>query len=80
MWSATVNPMDVTDFFQERLVVSGGLPVATLYKGVPEPLTIIPETFRANQLDGTSDDAGAVSPGTRPSGVVVPPATFVVPV
>jgi penicillin amidase len=79
MWSATVNPMDVTDFFQERVVVSGGVPVATLYKSVPEPLTIIPETFRINRLDGTPDDATVVAPGARPSGVVVPPATFVVP-
>jgi penicillin G amidase len=79
MWSSTVNPMDVTDFFQERVVVSGGVPVATLYKGVPQPLTIIPETYRANQLDGISDDATVVAPGTRASGVVVPPATFVVP-
>jgi penicillin amidase len=79
MWSATVNPMDVTDFFQERVVVSGGVPVATLYKGVPEPLTIIPETFGVNQLDGTPDDAAVVAPGGRASGVVVPPATLVVP-
>jgi penicillin amidase len=66
MWSSTVNPMDVTDFFQERVVVSGGVPVAALYKGVPEPLTIIPETYRANQLDGISDDAAVVTPGRRP--------------
>jgi penicillin amidase len=79
MWSSTVNPMDVTDFFQERVVLSGGAPVATLYKGVPEPLTVIPETYRANQLDGISDDAAVVGPGARPSGVVVPPASFVVP-
>jgi penicillin G amidase len=79
MWSSTVNPMDVTDFFQERVVVNNGVPMATLYKGVPEPLTIIPETYRENQLDGIPDDAAVVMPGTRPSGVVVPPATFVVP-
>ena len=79
MWSSTVNPMDVTDFFQERVVVSGGVPVATLYKGVPEPLTIIPETYRTNQLDGLADDPAPAAPGTRPSGVVVPPATFLVP-
>jgi penicillin amidase len=79
MWSATVNPMDVTDFFQERVVVNGGVPVETLYKGVPEPLTIIPETYRANRLDGIPDDAAVVAPGARQSGVVVPPATFVVP-
>jgi penicillin G amidase len=80
MWSATVNPMDVTDYFQERVIVSGGVPVATLYKGVPEPLTIIPETYSVNRLDGVPDDAAPVPPGTtRPSGLVVPPATFVVP-
>ncbi len=79
MWGATVNPMDVTDFFQERVVVSGGVPIATLYKGAAEPLTIIPETFRINELDGTPDDPLVVAPGARPSGVLVPPATFVVP-
>jgi penicillin amidase len=79
MWSATVNPMDVTDFFQERVTVSGGVPVATLYKGVPEPLTVILQTYRANQLDGIPDDAAVVPPGPQLSGVVVPPATFVVP-
>ena len=57
MWSSTTNQLDVTDFFQERVVVKGGVPVATLYKGEAEPLVTIPETFRANRVDGAPDNA-----------------------
>jgi penicillin amidase len=74
MWGSTVNPMDVTDYFQERVIVApGGIPVATIFKGVPEPITIIPEIFRVNQVgNSVPDDVVPVSSG-------VPPATFVVP-
>jgi penicillin G amidase len=75
MWGATVNPLDVTDFFQEQLVISGGVPVAAVHEGVPKPLEIIPEQFRVSEA-GT---VVPVPPGTRPGGLVVPPATFVLP-
>jgi penicillin G amidase len=80
-WGSTVNPMDVTDFYQEQVVVNNaGIPVATRFRGATEPLTIIPEVFRANQpLNGTANDVVVIAPGNRPSGAVVPPATFVVP-
>jgi penicillin G amidase len=74
-WGSTVNPTDVTDVYQEQLVVAGGVPVATMYKGSPEPTQIIPETFRANQPgDGTPDDLVVVPPAAG-----VPAATVVVP-
>lgn len=73
-WGSTVNPTDVTDVYQEQLVVAGGVPVATVYKGNPEPTQIIPETFRANQLNGTADDVVTVPPGGS-----IPAATIVVP-
>ena len=74
-WGSTVNPTDVTDVYQEQLVIAGGVPVATTYKGVPEPTQIIPETFRANQVgNGTSDDLVVVPPAAG-----VPAATVVVP-
>jgi penicillin G amidase len=74
-WGSTVNPTDVTDVYQEQLVVSGGVPVATMYKGTPEPTQIIPETFRANQPgNGTTDDVVVVPPSAG-----VPAASIVVP-
>ena len=74
-WGSTVNPTDVTDVYQEQLVVAGGVPVATVYKGNPEPTQIFPETFRANQPgNGTPDDLVVVPPSAG-----VPPATVVVP-
>jgi penicillin amidase len=79
MWSSTTHQLDVSDFFQERVVVEDSLPVATLYKGVAEPLVAVPETFRANRLDGTPDNGPALVAGLRSSGVAVPAATFVVP-
>lgn len=62
-WGATTNPMDVTDVYLEELVIDpqSGLPVATLFDGQPEPLVIVPQTFRVNVLDGQPDtlvDAG----------------------
>jgi len=74
-WGSTVNPTDVTDVYQEQLVIAGGAPVATVYKGNPEPTQIIPETFRANQPgNGTPDDLVVVPPSAG-----VPAATVVVP-
>ena len=32
-WGSTVNPTDVTDVFQETVVTSGGVPVATIFRG-----------------------------------------------
>jgi penicillin amidase len=74
-WGETINSTDLTDIYQEQLVVDGGVPVATTYKGQTEPTRIIRETFRANQPgDGTDDDVAAVPPGAG-----IPPATVVVP-
>lgn len=74
-WGSTVNPTDVTDVYQEQLVVAEGVPVATTYMGSQEPTTIIPETFRANQPgNGTQDDLVMVPPSSG-----VPPATVIVP-
>lgn len=80
-WGSTVNPMDVTDFYQEQIVVSPtGVPIATRFRGANEPINIIPEVFRANQVgNGVPNDVVVIPPGNRPSGASVPPATFVVP-
>jgi penicillin amidase len=73
-WGATVNPLDVTDVFQEKLVPMASSPsgLATVYKGNLEPVIPIPETFRVNLLDG--DHVVAV-----PAGGGIPAATLIVP-
>lgn len=80
-WGSTVNPLDVTDYYQEQIVInSAGIPVATRFRGSNEPINIVPEVFRANQPgNGTANDVIIIPPGNRPSGAAVPPATFVVP-
>lgn len=73
-WGSTVNPTDVTDVYQEAVVSTPAGP-ATLYKGNLEPVQVIPESYRVNQVgNGTNDDVVAIPP--NPS---VPAATLVVP-
>ena len=50
-WGATTNPMDVTDVYQERLVLDSltGVPTHTIFEGKQEPLEIIPQGFLINQ-------------------------------
>lgn len=75
-WGATVNPMDVTDVYQEQLVAdSRTVFKATMYEGKQEPLIVIEQKYRVNNVgDGTPDN---LSPAD------VPPAegglTWVVP-
>jgi len=79
-WGATTSTLDVTDFFAEKLAVQDGTPVGTYYQDRIEPLVINPEVFRVNQVqNGVADDVTPVAPGSRPSGVTVPPATLIVP-
>ena len=79
-WGATTAGMDLTDFYAERLVVENGAPVATIYQNQIEPLVIIPEEFKVNQVqNGVADDLIVISPGQRPSDFIVPPATLIVP-
>ncbi len=64
-WGATTNPMDVTDTYQEQVVLDAGSPsgLSTVYLGTPEPIIPIPIEFKANQLDGTFDNVAVVPPG-----------------
>jgi len=50
-WGATVNPLDVTDVFQEQIVPDRASPsgLSTLFQGRPEPLIPIPQTYFVNQ-------------------------------
>ena len=65
-WGATVNPMDVTDIFQERIVLNPAtLSAGTIFENKVEPITIIPQNFKINQTgNGVADDvvATTVSP------------------
>jgi penicillin amidase len=76
-WGATVNPLDVTDVYQEQVIPDPSSPsgLSTLHMGQPEPIIPIPETFRANQVgNGVPDDLVVVPPEAG-----VPPATLIVP-
>jgi len=60
-WGSTTNPMDVTDFYNEVLLpldpAQPTAPTHTLYKGVPEPLQFIPQTFLFNFIgDGVDNN------------------------
>ena len=77
-WGATVNPMDVTDTFQEQVVPDASSPsgLSTVYLGTPEPLIPIPEVFRFNVVgDDEANNLVVVPPGSGS----VPPATLIAP-
>ena len=57
-WGATVNPLDVTDFFTEEFLTNAlGLPTHTLYKGSPEPIHQVFNSWFVNVVgDGIPDN------------------------
>lgn len=75
-WGSTVNPMDVTDVYQEQVVPDATSPsgFASIYKGAREHLAPVPQVFRVNNPgNGTPNDLSVV-----PSSATVPPATLIV--
>ncbi|MDH3622024.1 MAG: penicillin acylase family protein, partial [Gammaproteobacteria bacterium] len=81
-WGATVNPMDVTDTFQEQVVPDVNSPsgLSTLYLGSPEPLIPIPELYSYNIVgDGVPDNTELAPPNGTVGGVFVPAVTLIVP-
>ncbi|NRB71495.1 MAG: penicillin acylase family protein [Xanthomonadales bacterium] len=71
-WGTTVNPMDVTDYFQETLILNGlGLPTHTVFKGEAEPVQLIFQSFFANQLDGTADNIERLNVPLTGGGVTI---------
>lgn len=81
-WGATVNYMDVTDIYQETVVpdATSASGLATIYKGNKEPITPVPEVFRANKPgNGTPNDVAVVPAGTAYPGGTIPAASLVVP-
>ena len=56
-WGLTVNPLDVTDVYQEQFVVNTyGLPTHTIYRGNFEPVVLVFQSFFVNRLNGVPDD------------------------
>src|SRR2546425_6048201 len=74
---STVNPMDVTDTFQEKIVLDPTSPsgLSTVFKGNLEHIIPIPEVFRTNNIgDHILNNIAVVPPGNG-----IPPATLIVP-
>lgn len=81
-WGATTNPLDVTDTFQEQLVIDPdlGLPVATIHDGQQEPTQLIPVTFRYNEIgDAVADNLTTAPGGGQVDGTFIPPVVVLVP-
>jgi penicillin amidase len=57
-WGMTVNPLDVTDIFSEQTLTNAlGAPTHTVYKGNPEPVTTVYNSWYVNVVgDGVSDN------------------------
>lgn len=73
-WGATVHPLDVTDVYQESLVVNPatGLPSHTIFRGEQEPLVLIPQQFAVNVVgDGTFDNRVDAGVGPTDGGVTL---------
>ena len=76
-WGATMNPMDVTDVYQERLVIElpALVPRGTVFENQVEPLVVIPQRFRVNRPgNGRADDIVEATVGPFEGGL-----TFIVP-
>ncbi|MCB1034982.1 MAG: penicillin acylase family protein, partial [Acidobacteria bacterium] len=75
-WGFTIDPVDVTDVYQEQLVVdeASGLPRAMVFRGAEEPLLQLPQHYRVNLRSGKPDHVVEVPVAPLEGGV-----TFVVP-
>jgi penicillin amidase len=79
-WGATVHNLDVTDYYSEQLVRDPAKPFQfyTVYQGRNEPVQLIPEVFRYNQVgNGVPDDLGRAV--NEDFDFLIPPATLIVP-
>jgi len=75
-WGATVNPHDVTDYYQEQFLVNNfGLPTHTLHNGQPEPLKVVFQSYFVNSVgDGEPDNVERANVPFDGGGI-----TFIVP-
>lgn len=75
-WGSTVNPTDVTDYFQEQFQVNNfGLPTHTVFNGEPERLKLVFQSYFVNAVgDGEADNLVRADVGYDAGGI-----TFIVP-
>ncbi len=76
-WGSTMNPMDVTDVFEETVAPDATAPIgfSTVYGGKKEMIFPYLQTFRVNNVgNGTKDDLSVIPPSAT-----IPQATLVVP-
>lgn len=75
-WGATVNPHDVTDYYQEEFLVNNfGLPTHTIHNGQPEPLKLVFQSYFVNGIgDGQPDTIARANVPYDGGGI-----TFIVP-
>lgn len=75
-WGSTVNPTDVTDYFQEQLLVNNfGLPTHTVFNGQPERIKLVFQSYFVNGVgDGEADNLSRANVPYDGGGI-----TFVVP-
>ncbi|MEN8692826.1 MAG: penicillin acylase family protein [Desulfobacterales bacterium] len=81
-WGATLNPLDLTDVFQEEVVpdASSASGFSTIYLSNLEPIIPLPQVFRYNQIgDGVPDNLATATPGTTVGETVIPLAVLIVP-
>src|SRR6056297_1344612 len=75
-WGSTVNPTDVTDYFQEQFQLNNfGLPTHTVFNGEPERLKLVFQSYFVNAIgDGEPDNIQRADVGYDAGGI-----TFIVP-
>jgi len=72
-WGMTVNPLDVTDFFNEEFLTNAlALPTHTLYKGNPEPIQQVFNSWFVNVVgDGVTDNMVRANVGYTEGGITL---------
>ena len=76
-WGNSFHAGDVTDIYQETLVIdpASGLPTHTVFRGQQEPIVVLPQSFLINQIgDGVADNLAPANVPPNAGGL-----TFVVP-
>jgi penicillin G amidase len=76
-WGVTTNPVDLTDVYQEQVVIDSASPsgLSTLHRGALEHVLALPQVFRSNIIgDGASDSLAVVpSSASVPSRILIAP-------
>ena len=72
-WGMTVNPLDVTDFYNEEFLTNAlTLPTHTVYKGNPEPMQQVFNSWFVNVVgDGVADNLVRANVGYTSGGITL---------